>query len=193
MSLRDVAASAYREALPALAASAVGGLFAGAVLGGMRADLAEVSGLLVLVPALLATRGNVYGSLGARLASGLHQGLLAPRLDPDDGRLRAAVAAALANGVVVSLFAAAATYALLLALGGNPASLVRLLAIAGVAGVLSGVALTAVVVTVVVVGFRRGLDPDTFVGPLVTTTGDFFGVAFLLLAVRLVAAVLGGA
>lgn len=193
MSLREVATSAYREALPALSASVVGGLFAGAVLGGMRSDLATVNGLLVLVPALLATRGNVYGSLGARLATGLHQGLLEPHVDFSDDRLRGAVAAALANGIMVSVFAAAATYVILTVLGSDPASFVRLVAIAVVAGILSGITLTVAVVSVVVTGFRRGVDPDTFVGPLVTTTGDFFGLAFLLLAVRIVEFVLGGA
>ena len=42
MGIRAVAAVAYREALPALAASAVGGLVAGLVLGGMRAELRAV-------------------------------------------------------------------------------------------------------------------------------------------------------
>ena len=192
MTMREVARSAYREALPALAASVVGGLFAGAVLGGMRAELGDVPGLLVLVPALLATRGNVYGSLGARLATGLHQGLLEPKFDLGNDRLRGAIAAALANGVLVSILAATLTYVALTALGSNPASLHVLVLVAAIAGVLSGLALTVAVVSVVIVGFRRGLDPDTFVGPVVTTTGDFVGLAVLLLAVRLVAAALGG-
>lgn len=192
MTVREVARSAYRAALPALAASVVGGLFAGAVLGGMRGDLATITGLLVFMPAYIATRGNVYGSLGARLATGLHQGLLEPKLDLGNDRLRGAIAAALANGVLVSILAAVLTYVALTALGSNPASLHVLVLVATIAGVLSGLALTVAVVSVVVVGFRRGLDPDTFVGPVVTTTGDFVGLAVLLLAVRIVAAGLGG-
>jgi len=192
MSMRAVVVGAYREALPALAASVVGGLFAGAVLGGMRSDLETVSGLLVFMPAYIATRGNVYGSLGARMATGLHQGLLEPRVDPSSARLRGAVTAALANGVLVSVFAAASTYVILYALGGDPANAWALVAIAAIAGVLSGLALTATVVTVVILGFRRGVDPDTFVGPLVTTTGDFVGLLFLLFAVRTVEFFLGG-
>jgi mgtE-like transporter len=127
MSVREVAAEAYREALPALGASLVGGLVAGVVLSGMRADLRAVEGLLVLVPALLATRGNVYGSLGARLATGLHQGLVDPHVRAGDGRLHAAAAAALANGVLTSLFAAAAVFTILSTLGAPVADLGRLL------------------------------------------------------------------
>ncbi|MFA1609645.1 magnesium transporter [Halobellus rubicundus] len=186
MTVREAAREAYREALPALAASLVGGLIAGVVLSGMRAELRDVSGLLVLVPALLATRGNVYGSLGARISTALHQGLVEPRVRGGDERLRSAVAAALANGLLASAFAAVAVFAILTALGRPVASLPTLVAIALVAGLLSGVALSAVVVTAVFAGYRRGRDPDTLVGPLVTTTGDVFGVFFLLAAVRLV-------
>jgi mgtE-like transporter len=192
MTVREVAVEAYREALPALGASLVGGLLAGLVLGSMRSDLRAVEGLLVLVPALLATRGNVYGSLGARLATGLHQGLIEPRVRAGDRRIRAAAAAALANGIVASVFAATAAFAVLSALGAPVASLGRLVGIAVVAGLLSGATLVVVVVTVVFAGYRRGYNPDTLVGPLVTTTGDVFGVLFLLIAVRTVALVLGG-
>ena len=61
-----------------------------------------------------------------------------------------------------------------------------LVGIAVLAGLLSGFALLVAVVTVVFVGYRRGRNPDTLVGPIVTTTGDVFGIAFLLLAVRVV-------
>jgi mgtE-like transporter len=186
MSVREVAVEAYREALPALAASLVGGLLAGVVLGGMRAELRAVPGLLVLVPALLATRGNVYGSLGARIATALHQGFIEPRVRVGDRRLRAAAAAALANGLLASVFAATVAYLLLVGLGARVAPLAQLVAIALVAGLLSGGLLIAVVITVVFAGYRRGRNPDTLVGPLVTTTGDVFGMLFLLAAVRIV-------
>jgi mgtE-like transporter len=186
MSVREVATEAYAEALPALSASLVGGLLAGVVLGGMRAELEALPGLLVLVPALLATRGNVYGSLGARIATALHQGLVEPRVRGADRRLYAAVAAALANGLLASAFAAVAAFAALSALGEPVAPLFALVGVALLAGLFSGTVLVVVVVTVVFAGYRRGQNPDTLVGPLVTTTGDVFGVLFLLLAVRIV-------
>lgn len=186
MTVLAVARSAYREALPALLLSVVGGLFAGVVLGGMRADFEAIRGLLVLVPALLATRGNVYGAFAARVASGLHQGLLEPAVDIHDERIRAAVAAAMSNSLLASGFAAVLTVGVLAWLPTNPAPLGELLAIALIAAFLSGLVLTVVVVIVMFLGFRRGVDPDTLVGPLVTTTGDVIGIAFLLFAVRLV-------
>lgn len=186
MSVRAVAVAAYREGLPALSASIVGGLLAGVVLGGMRAEFRAVPGLLVLVPALLATRGNVYGALGARIATALHQGLVTPSLRERDDRLVSAIVAAIANGLVASGFAAVAAFVILTLLAAPTAPLFTLLAIALLAGVLSGVVLSAIVVVVVFAGYRRGYNPDTLVGPVVTTAGDVFGVTFLFLAVTVV-------
>ncbi|WP_136717143.1 magnesium transporter [Halorientalis salina] len=186
MTVREVAVEAYREGLPALGASVVGGLLAGVVLGGMRGEFRAVPGLLVLVPALLATRGNVYGSLGARIATALHQGLIEPRVRTGDDRLQRAVAAAIANGLLASTFAAVVAFLVLTLIGSGPAPIATLVAIALLAGLLSGIALSLTVVLVVFAGYRRGYNPDTLVGPIVTTAGDVFGVAFLLLAVRVV-------
>ena len=192
MTIRAVAVEAYRETLPVLILSAVGGLFAGLVLVGMEAELAAIPGLLVLVPALLATRGNVYGSLGARLGSALHQGLIEPTLGVGDDRLNAAVGAALANGVLVSGVAALLAVAVLTLLSRPVTGLWTLLAIALLAGLISGLLLTVAVVTVVLLGYRRGLNPDTLAGPVVTTTGDVVGIATMLIAARLVLALGGG-
>jgi mgtE-like transporter len=192
MSVRAAAVRAYWEGLPALGASVVGGLIAGVVLGGMRGELQAVPGLLVLIPALLATRGNVYGSLGARIATGLHQGLVEPRVTLGDKRLRGAVAAAIGNGLLASAFAATIAFLVLTLLVRNPAPYPVLLGVALVAGLFSGITLSTVVVVLVFAGYRRGRDPDTLVGPIVTTAGDVFGLAFLVLAVRIILELGGG-
>jgi mgtE-like transporter len=183
-----VAQRAYRETLPVLLVSAGGGLFAGLVLAGMERELRAVAGLIVLVPALLATRGNVYGSLGARLGSALHQGLIEPRVSAGDERLRTAVAAAMATGLIVSAMAAALAVVVLVSIGRPVASLSTLVAIAVLAGLMSGVVLATTVVTAVFAGYRRGINPDTLAGPVVTTTGDVVGIATLLVATRIVLA-----
>jgi mgtE-like transporter len=95
--------------------------------------------------------------------------------------------------VLASLFASVVAFAVLTVLGSRVAPLGALVGVALIAGLLSGGALTVVVVTVVFAGYRRGYNPDTLVGPLVTTTGDVFGTLFLLVAVRIVLALgLGG-
>ena len=180
-SVTETVREAYRSALPTLLVSALGGLLAGGILGGMESQLEAVPGLLVVVPAFLAIRGSVYGSLGSRLSSALHQGLIAPHFEADD-RLVRAVVAALINGVAASLIAAVLAFAALVVLGQRVASLWTLAVIAVVGGVLSGIALTVVIVVVVFGGYRRGMNPDDLVGPAMTTAGDIFGMASLYLA-----------
>lgn len=187
MTVRSVAVEGYRNALPAVGASALGGLVAGAILSGMEAELAAVPGLLVVVPAFLAIRGSVYGSLGSRLSTGLHQGLVRPTLDGDSrGRLWRVVVGSLAVGVLSSLFAAGVAALLLPALGRSAASPAVFAGVALVAALLAGTVLSVVVVAVVFLGFRRGVDPDDLVGPAVTTAGDLFGLVSLVVAVRVV-------
>lgn len=188
MSLQEVAGRTYRQALPTITVSAAGGLLAGIVLSDMRAQLAVVRGLLVMIPAFLAIRGSVYGSFGSRLSTGLHQGLIEPILATDD-RLLAAVAAALLNGMAASVFAAILTYGVLTAFDIPVAPLAQLLMIAVVAGLLAGISLILLVIGIVFGGYQYGWDPDVLVGPAVTTGGDIFGMTSLYIATKLVIAV----
>ena len=183
MTVRRVLAETYRSALPAVLVSAVGGLLAGLLLSGMDTELAAVDGLLVMIPAFLAIRGSVYGSLGSRLSSALHQGIIAPEVRLDR-RLVTAVLAALSNGLLASLAAALFTF-LLLGVAGRSVSLLLLVSIALLGGILAGVALTGVIVVAVFGGYRRGMNPDDLVGPVMTTAGDILGMGALFLATRI--------
>jgi mgtE-like transporter len=188
--LRD-AAGIYKESLGILAVSLAGGLFAGAVLGGegMTDALAEYPGLLLLLPAFLATRGNVYGALGARISTGLHQGLIQPRFG-FDRRLVSAITASLVNGLTISVFVGFMSWGILTALGRESSTLGELVGITLVAGALTSVVMIVGLLAIVFGGYKRGIDPDNLVGPIVTTLGDMFGVVFLYVGV-LVVGVLG--
>lgn len=190
MDSHETALDVYRQALPVILVSLVAGLFAGTVLGtdAMRAGIESVNGLLLLLPAFLATRGGVYGSLGSRLSTGLHQGLIEPRFELDR-RLSNAIIASFINGMTMSVFIALVTYVVLFALGGQ-GDLLRLVGILVIAGFLSAVVMLIVLLSVLFAGYRRGLDPDNLIGPVVTTVGDVFGVLFLLVGVVLMEALL---
>ncbi|WP_418285426.1 magnesium transporter [Halorubrum sp. DTA46] len=190
MPAHDSARDVYRQALPVILVSLIAGLFAGTVLGSetMREGISDVPGLLLLLPAFLATRGGVYGSLGARLSTGLHQGLIEPQFQLDR-RLTNAIVASFINGMTVSVFIAVITY-LWLRLFGGAGNLLELVGIMMIAGFLSAVLMITVLISVIFVGYRRGLDPDNVIGPVVTTLGDVFGILFLLVGVYVVGTVL---
>lgn len=190
MSAHETVGDVYRKSLPVIIISLVAGLLAGTILGTdtMRNGIESVPGLLLLLPAFLATRGGVYGSLGARLSSGLHQGIIEPYFTRDQ-RVTNAIVASFINGMVVSVFIAVVAFVVLLGLG-RSGSLLELVGIMVIAGFLSAVMMLAVLLSVIFIGYRRGLDPDNVIGPVVTTVGDVFGVVFLLVGVYLVGLVL---
>ncbi|WP_440772005.1 magnesium transporter [Natronorubrum sp. DTA28] len=185
MSVRGDFWSIYREALPILLIALGGGLFAGLVLEGILESVDRFPGLLVMVPVFLATRGNVYGALGGRISSGLHQGLIEPRFEWND-RLVNAVIASFVNGIGISIVIGVVTWGALLAIGWEVAALYELVGIMLVAGVLTSVVLIFGLLALIFLGYKYGYDPDNLVGPIVTTLGDIFGMLFMLFAIGLV-------
>lgn len=177
--------SIYREAIPILFVALGGGLFAGLVLEGMLESVERFPGLLVMVPVFLATRGNVYGALGGRISSGLHQGLLEPRFEWDE-RLVNAVTASFINGIGISVVIGVVTWAALQLLGWESAALYEFIGIVLIAGVLTSVVLIFGLLGLIFTGYKYGYDPDNLVGPIVTTLGDIFGMLFLLFAITTV-------
>ena len=177
--------SIYREALPILIVALGGGLFAGLVLEGMLESVERFPGLLVMVPVFLATRGNVYGALGGRISSGLHQGLIEPKFERNE-RLINAVLASFINGIGISIVIGFLSWGALNLLGRESAALGELVGIMLISGVLTSFILIFGLLLLIFTGYKLGYDPDNLVGPIVTTLGDVFGMAFLFLAVIVV-------
>lgn len=190
MEAREEFWSIYRESLPILFVALGGGLFAGLVLEGLIDSVEQFTGLFVMVPVFLATRGNVYGALGGRIASGLHQGLIEPRFEWNERLVNAALASFI-NGLGISIVIGVLTWAVLWLLPNwEPAPLIALVSVMFIAGFLTSFVMIFGLLVLIFAGFRTGYDPDNLVGPIVTTLGDIFGMLFLVFSVWLVGVVL---
>src|SRR5438874_13383350 len=62
------------QGLAALLVSSAGDLLAGLTLGAITHTLEALPGLLVLVPAAIGMRGNIFGALGSRFGTAIHTG-----------------------------------------------------------------------------------------------------------------------
>src|SRR5919109_4789653 len=62
----------------ALVISSLGSLVAGVALGSITGTLERLPGLMVMVPAAIGMRGNIFGALGSRLGTSIHSGMYAP-------------------------------------------------------------------------------------------------------------------
>ncbi|WP_420619214.1 magnesium transporter [Candidatus Poriferisocius sp.] len=175
-----------RQSLGALCILAVTSVVAGLVLGRSHERLAELPGLLLLVPAAIALPGKIFGALGSRLGTAIHTGTfrLSLRSSSVVGQnvwaslvltllmtlVLALLASAMASNLGVENAIGVADYVVISVVGGMLASVFVLLATLGMA---TG-------------SVRWGLDPDNVTAPMVTAAGDVLALPALILASYLV-------
>lgn len=170
------------QGLSVLVICALIGLSAGYVLKGMERHIGLLPGLLVMVPPLLALRGNINGALASRLGTALHTGVIRPRL-----MWGAELKANIASSLILCFITAATIGALTcILIGAETTGIVRLMLIAIVASVISGLILAAITIFVAIIVYVKGLDPDNITSPAMTAIGDFVVVACIGLAIILV-------
>src|SRR5262249_49941687 len=170
----------------ALLLSSGGDLVAGLTLGAISNALEALPGLLVLIPAAIGMRGNIFGALGSRFSTAIHTGTfrVSRRLDTLVGQN---VAASLALSLSISLVLAVLAKAVSVGFGvANSISIVDFVVISVVGGVLSSIVVLVVVVVVTAITVRYDLDLDTVPPPIVPAAGDMVPLPSLFLATYLV-------
>lgn len=182
--VRDI----LRESLPLLLGMAMLEVMAGTFLGHMEHSLERLPGLLALVPAVLAMRGNISTSMGSRLGTLTRFGLI-PRDRWATPIVWHNIVASLVLGVVLAFAAAVLAHLVTVTAGYPSAGILRLGAIAVAAGTLSGIVMGGVAIVTMRIAFRRGLDLDNVAGPVLMTFSDVFTLVSLFVAAR----ALGGA
>lgn len=180
--------AAVLQSLVALAISLVATLAAGLILASSEDRLAQLPGLLLLVPAAIAQRGNVFGAMGSRLGSAIHAGTFRVSTRPDT-LFGQNVIAAVGLSLVAATWLAIVAKLVSLAFGvADAMSLLDFLAVSVLGGMLASLVVLAITVGLAAGSTRFGWDLDNVTAPLVTATGDLVTLPALVLA----SAVVGG-
>jgi mgtE-like transporter len=162
------------------------GLVAGLVLGSITGTLEALPGLLVLVPAAVGLRGNVFGALGSRLGTLVATGTfrLSRRRDTPVGQnLEASVALSLG----VSLILAVVAKLVAESFGVQESISVGDFVVVSVVGALIPTAVVlGITVAIAALGVQREWDVDNVSVPVVTAAGDVVTLPSLFLATYLV-------
>jgi mgtE-like transporter len=162
------------------------GLVAGLTLGAITDTLEQLPGLLVLFPAAVGLRGNVFGALGSRLGTLVATGTfrLSARRETEVGQnLMAAVGLSLSLSLVLAVVAKITAEAF----GVRGAIDIEDFVVVSVAGALIPTAVVmAITVGVAAVGMQRDWDIDNVTVPVVTAAGDMVTLPSLFLATYLV-------
>ncbi len=174
-----------KQVIPILTITLLSSMLAGFILAGMKDLLEILPGLLVMIPGLLATRGNIYGVLGSRLSTCLHLGIIEPRFTLNK-RFLNIICASLISNAIISLVISVFAYIALLMFAKSIIPFWALAFISFVSGIISGVILSFLVSLFNFLGFKKGIDPDNIHGPVATVSGDIFSTLALFITAELV-------
>ena len=177
---------AVAQSAAALLISIVATLIAGLTLASAEERLAQLPGLLLLVPAAIAQRGNVFGALGSRLGTAIHTGefSLTRRTDTVFGQN---VIASMALSTVAATWLAAIGWLLAQLFGVSGAmSLLDFVAVSVMSGLLASLLVLGITVALAAGSTRFGWDLDNVTAPLVTGTGDLVTLPALIVGSFLV-------
>ena len=177
--------SIVREALPFELLATVGGVIAGIILSKMTNELEMIPGLLVIYPGVLGLRGNISSTLGSRLGSAIHIGLITD-IDRNNPELVNNISGSLLLGFIMAILLGVLGHFVTLALGFESAGIFKLVLICAISALTSGVILSFVAVLLAIGTFRFGFDPDNVVTPSIATIGDIVSMLMLFLSAKLV-------
>ena len=164
-----------KQSLPLIIFCGLGAIVAGSTLGVMTDLLREIPGLIVIIPAIIAMRGNISTAFGSRLGSAYHLGVIdADNLWNEELKQNTLGSLVLSFFVAIIIGVLAYVTSLLLHVYPDP---IKLISIVLLAGIISAVILTLMTIGIVYLVFKRGYDPDNITGPALATFGDIITMA----------------
>ncbi|MSO79565.1 MAG: hypothetical protein EXQ79_08145 [Acidimicrobiia bacterium] len=176
----------FRAGFVAHLLSTATGLAAGVTLGSITGTLHQLPGLLVLVPAAVGLRGNVYGALGSRLGTAVATGTfrLSTRRDTEVGQnLWAASALSLGVSLLLALVAKGVAESFGVR---NAMSTRDFIVVSVIGGLIPTLVVMVITVGVAALSVRRDYDLDNVAAPVVTAAADMITLPSLFLAALLV-------
>jgi len=175
-----------KHALPLLTICIIIEIFAGQILQGKQEILILFPVFLISIPVINGVGGNIGSILGARLASGLHVGYIS--LDIKDKKMHGNLFTSIIMGVLTYTILAILIYytASFSGIRMDDINLIKFISIVLATGFLLICIISIVSVLTAFWSFKRGLDPDDMVAPVVTTVGDTLGIVFLFLLIGVV-------
>jgi mgtE-like transporter len=171
------------QSLPLIILCGLGAVVAGSTLSLMIDLFESIPGLIVVIPAIIAMRGNISTALGSRLGSAYHLGII----DADNlwnEELEQNLIGSFILSLFVSIIIGILAYVSSFILGVYPDP-VKLISIVVLAAVVSGVILMLMTIVIIYLVFKRGYDPDNITGPALATFGDIVTIGCIFFSALL--------
>jgi len=170
----------FKEPFVSLFLCTTGDLLTGIAMGIFTSNLKMLPALIILIPAAIGMRGNIFASLGSRLGTYLHTGQITP--DFKKSRILNQNVSLSATLTLITSIYLGILAALVAGIIGLEADVVDMLLISTAAGFLSAVIMLIFTVVIAFLSYRRGWDPDNMTAPLITLVGDMLTLPLLFVS-----------
>jgi mgtE-like transporter len=174
-----------RAGFVALLISTGTGLIAGLTLGSITGTLERLPGIMILVPAAVGMRGNVFGALGSRLGTAVHTGTfkMSWRIDTLVGQnLASAVALSMALAFLLAIVAKGFAVAFGVE---HSISIADFVVVSVLGGIIPIVVVMGITIAAASLSVRNDWDLDDVAAPVVTAAADSVTLPSLFLATAL--------
>ena len=140
----------------------------------------ETTGILLISPAIMATTGNIGSIFGSQLTTDLHSGIIDAKLK-QARTLTMRIIAMIILSLIISTMIGVTAYFISLILKIFGRQLYHFIFLSIISGSITSILMIVISIFVSFISFSRGLDPDNFVTPLVSTISDFLSVAIIII------------
>ncbi len=173
----------FKEILSGQLVALTGGVLAGLLLTVATDRLYLVPSLFILFPGFMEMRGNISGTMSARLTSALFVGVMKYG-HKRHKIIKGNVFASIALVIILSLMLGTMAYLVSIAFFGI--NNLNIIFIALTAGVISNFIQMPITIFTTLWIFRRGHDPSNVMGPYTSMTGDIISIFSLLVAIMVI-------
>ena len=163
--------------------SITAGIISGSLLAVLKDKLFIIPGIIILIPGFLEMRGSIFGTLAARISTGLNLGTI-DKNKKLSRPLMENILASLLLSLMASFILGLLSYIAIKIFFNANFPLIILISV--LAAIISTVILLPSTIVATFWLYNHNYDPSNIIGPYVTTTGDIVSIISLLLAVLIV-------
>ena len=176
--------AAFKETLLAYTFD-LGGLVAGFFVASQLGIFQLSPWAIAVYPAILSAKGVIHGLLSGRLGTALHLGTVYPRFSNNTKSFYQLISATVVMTLVVSVVMSAVSLVFGAVFWGATFADFPDIMFVVVAAMSLGLVLSFVTIKVAFITFKRGLDPDIVVYPIMSTVADIFITFCFILVLNL--------
>ncbi len=163
----------------------IAGLLAGVILASQTNIFSFSPWIIIVYPAILSARGMIGGIFTGRLSTALHVGIIYPKFIGNTKAFHKLFEAIIVTTLMTSLFMSLTAIVFGFLLWGISITDFLSLVLFLMGTMALGLTISLITIIVSFVSFKRGLDPDVVVYPIMSTTADIMITVFYVITATL--------